>query len=48
VNDAIAVALEVVAVGVRGFGEAASAGVGEGHRVGQHGERITLLLIDDF
>ncbi len=38
VNDAVAVALKVVAVGVRGLGEAASAGVFDVHRVGgQHG-----------
>ena len=41
VNDAVAVTLKVVAVGVLGLREAASAGVVEGHRVGgQHGERI--------
>jgi hypothetical protein len=37
VNDAVAVALEVVAVGMNCFGEAASAGVFDVHRVaGQH------------
>jgi len=41
VDDAVAVALEVVAVGMVGLGEAASAGVFEVHRAGrQHGGRI--------
>ena len=41
VNDAVAVALEVVAVGMRRLGEAASAGVFDVHRVGgEHGESI--------
>ena len=41
VDDAVAVALEVVAVGMRRFREAASAGLFDLHRVaGQHGGRI--------
>ncbi len=43
VNDAVAVALEIVAVGMRGFGEAASAGVLDVHRVRrQHGESLAF------
>jgi isopropylmalate/homocitrate/citramalate synthase len=39
VDDAVAVALEVVAVGMRWFREAASAGMFHLHRVaGQHGK----------
>ena len=40
VDDAVAVALKVVAVGMRRFREAASAGVVDGHRVAaaEHGE----------
>ena len=41
VNDAVAIALEIVAVGMRGFGESASAGVFDVHRVGgQHGSSL--------
>ena len=44
VDDAVAVALKVVAVGMRRLGEAASAGVFDVHRVGgQHGGSIALL-----
>ncbi len=43
VDDAVAVALEVVAVGMRRLGEAASAGVFDVHRVGgEHVGRIAL------
>jgi hypothetical protein len=41
VNNAVAVTLKVVAVWMGGFGETASAGVFDVHRVGgEHGERI--------
>jgi hypothetical protein len=44
-NDAIAIALKVVAVGMRGLRKAASAGAFDVHRVGgQHEERIALLI----
>src|ERR1700722_5863940 len=45
-NDAVAVALKVVAVGVRRFRETASAGVFYLDRVAAHGERIALLIVD--
>jgi hypothetical protein len=46
-NDAIAIALEVVTVGMRGLRKAASAGALDVHRVGgQHGKRIALLMDD--
>lgn len=42
-DDAIAVSLEIVAVGMRGFGKAASAGLSDLHRVRrQHGDRIAV------
>ena len=47
VDDAVAIALKVVAVGMRGFGEAASAGVLDVHRVGgQHGGSLAFLIVD--
>ena len=47
VNDAVAVALKIVAVGVRRFGIAASAGMFDVHRVGgEHGESLALLIAD--
>ncbi len=45
-DDAVAVTLEIVAVGVRGLGETASAGVFYFDRVAGHGERIALLIVD--
>jgi hypothetical protein len=45
-DDAVAVALKIVAVGVRRLGEAASAGVFYLDRVAGHGERIALLIVD--
>jgi hypothetical protein len=45
VNDTIAIALKVVAVGMRGLKKTASAGALDVHRVGgQHEERIALLI----
>ena len=47
VDDAVAVALEVVAVGMRRFREAASAGLFHLHRVaGQHWDSLALLIVD--
>ena len=47
VDDAVAVALKVVAVGMRRFREAASAGKFHMHRVaGQHGDSLALLIAD--
>jgi hypothetical protein len=47
VYHTIAIALEIVAVGMRRFGEAPSAGLRHLHRVSrQHGGRIALLIVD--
>ena len=47
VNNAIAVALIVVAIRMRRFREAASAGLFHLHRVaGQHGNSLALLIAD--
>jgi hypothetical protein len=46
VDDAVAVALEVVAIGMGRLREAASAGMFHLHRVGgQHGDSLALLIL---
>jgi hypothetical protein len=41
VNDAVAVTLKVITIGMAGFWEPASAGLSDVHRVGgEHGKRI--------
>ena len=48
-NDAVAVALEVVAVGMRRLGKAASAGVFDVHRVaGEHGESLAEVVSTQY
>jgi hypothetical protein len=47
VDDAVAVALIIVAIRMRGFRETASAGMFYLYRVaGQHGPSLTLVMVD--
>jgi hypothetical protein len=48
VDDAVTIALKVVAVRVRGFGAAASAGVLDVHRIGgQHVWSLAFLIVEE-